>query len=48
MYKLWRMEKGLDHRLKEFEDRFPADFMKNNTFAGNRRVGGVDNKYKKE
>ena len=41
------VEKALDDRLKEFEKRFPADFMKAHTFAGNRRVGGIDNKYDK-
>jgi NTP pyrophosphatase (non-canonical NTP hydrolase) len=40
------VEKALDARLKEFETRFPADFMEKHTFAGNRRVGGVDKKYK--
>ena len=35
----------LEERLKEFEERFPEDFMKNHSFAGNRRVGGIDNKY---
>lgn len=40
------VEKALDDRLQEFEDRFPEDFMKANSFAGNRRAGGIDNKYK--
>lgn len=40
-------EKAVRDRLTEFEERFPADFMKKNTFAGNRRAGGVDNKYQK-
>lgn len=39
------VETALVARLKEFETRFPADFMKKHTFAGNRRAGGVDKKY---
>lgn len=39
------VETALNARLKEFETRFPADFMKKHTFAGNRRAGGVDKKY---
>lgn len=39
------VEKAITDRLVEFEKRFPAEFMKANSFAGNRRVGGVDNKY---
>jgi NTP pyrophosphatase (non-canonical NTP hydrolase) len=42
------VEKSLTDRLAEFEERFPEDFMKNHSFAGNRRVGGVDNKYAKD
>ena len=41
------VETALDARLKEFETRFPADFMSKHMFAGNRRTGGIDNKYKK-
>ena len=41
------VEKALTDRIKEFEGRFPADFMKAHTFAGNRRVGGIDKKYPK-
>ena len=29
-------------------DRFPADFMKKHTYAGNRRAGGIDYKYQKK
>lgn len=39
------VEKALNDRLKEFEKRFPAEFMKVNSIAGNRRAGGVDLKY---
>ena len=39
------VEKALNDRLKEFEKRFPADFMKKHSFAGNRRAGGIDLKY---
>lgn len=39
--------KALNDRLDEYKKRFPADFMKKNTFAGNRRAGGVDYKYQK-
>jgi len=39
------VETSINNRLKEFEKRFPADFMKKHTFGGNRRVGGIDNKY---
>lgn len=39
--------KAVENRLKEYEERFPADFMSKHTFAGNRRVGGVDYKYQK-
>lgn len=39
------VETAIDERLKEFEQRFPADFMKTHTYAGNRRVGGEDRKY---
>lgn len=38
---------ALEKRLLEFEERFPAEFMKKHTFAGNRRAGGVDKKYQK-
>ncbi len=38
-------EKALNDRFVEFEKRFPADFMKKNTFSGNKRAGGIDNKY---
>lgn len=40
-------ETALEKRLVEFEERFPADFMKKHTFGGNRRAGGVDKKYQK-
>lgn len=40
-------EKCVKDRLKEFEHRFPAKFMREHAFAGNRRVGGVDKKYDK-
>ena len=40
-------EKAVNERLEEFEERFPAEFMKKHTFAGNRRAGGVDKKYDK-
>lgn len=39
-------EKALMGRLKEFQHRFPAAFMRKHSFAGNRRAGGVDRKYK--
>jgi NTP pyrophosphatase (non-canonical NTP hydrolase) len=39
------VDKALNDRLKEFEERFPAEFMKANSIAGNRRAGGVDLKY---
>jgi NTP pyrophosphatase (non-canonical NTP hydrolase) len=39
------VETALNSRLKEFETRFPADFMKKHAFAGNRRAGGIDKKY---
>jgi NTP pyrophosphatase (non-canonical NTP hydrolase) len=39
------VETAIIERLKEFEQRFPADFMKAHTYAGNRRVGGRDEKY---
>jgi NTP pyrophosphatase (non-canonical NTP hydrolase) len=39
------VEKALNERLAEFEKRFPAEFMKANSVAGNRRAGGVDMKY---
>ena len=39
------VETALDARFEEFKERFPADFMKAHTFAGNRRAGGVDKKY---
>jgi NTP pyrophosphatase (non-canonical NTP hydrolase) len=39
------VETAINERLKEFEQRFPADFMKAHSFAGNRRVGGEDKKY---
>jgi NTP pyrophosphatase (non-canonical NTP hydrolase) len=42
------VEAAINARLKEFETRFPADFMKKHTFAGNRRAGGIDKKYPKE
>ncbi len=42
------VEDALSARLREFEERFPEDFMRANTFAGNRRAGGIDNKYKDE
>ena len=38
-------EKAVEERLKEFAGRFPEDFMKKNSFAGNRRAGGIDLKY---
>lgn len=41
-------EKAVRERLKEFEDRFPAEFMKKHTFAGNRKAGGIDLKYQKK
>jgi len=41
------VEKAMTDRMKEFEKRFPADFMKDHTFAGNRRAGGIDKKYDK-
>ncbi len=41
------VEKALGDRMEEFEKRFPADFMKKHTFAGNRRAGGFDKKYDK-
>jgi len=41
------VEKAIDDRINEFRDRFPADFMKENSFAGNRRAGGIDKKYDK-
>lgn len=41
-------EKAVQDRLTEFEKRFPADFMKKNSFAGNRHAGGVDLKYQKK
>jgi NTP pyrophosphatase (non-canonical NTP hydrolase) len=41
-------EKALKERLKEFKKRFPAEFMRNHTFAGNRRAGGIDLKYRKK
>jgi NTP pyrophosphatase (non-canonical NTP hydrolase) len=40
-------ETALKKRLVEFEQRFPAKFMKKHSFAGNRRVGGIDKKYQK-
>jgi NTP pyrophosphatase (non-canonical NTP hydrolase) len=40
-------EKAIRERLIEFEERFPAEFMRKNTFAGNRNAGGVDMKYQK-
>ncbi len=42
------VETALNERLKEFEKRFPANFMKKNSFAGNRRAGGIDFKYQKK
>ena len=39
------VEKSVEDRMDEFKERFPADFMSKNTFAGNRRAGGIDNKY---
>ncbi|MEI7480291.1 MAG: MazG-like family protein [bacterium] len=39
------VDKAVSDRLKEFEERFPAEFMKKHAFAGNRRAGGIDNKY---
>ena len=41
-------EKAVQDRLEEFETRFPAEFMKKNTFAGNRKAGGIDLKYQKD
>jgi NTP pyrophosphatase (non-canonical NTP hydrolase) len=41
------VEKALNDRMKELERRFPADFMKKHSFAGNRRAGGIDKKYDK-
>ncbi len=41
-------QQALENRLKEFEERFPADFMKKHSFAGNRRAGGIDYKYQKK
>jgi NTP pyrophosphatase (non-canonical NTP hydrolase) len=41
-------EKAIRERLIEFEERFPAEFMRKNTFAGNRKAGGVDMKYQKK
>lgn len=41
-------EKAVRERLDEFEERFPAEFMRNNTFAGNRKAGGIDLKYQKD
>lgn len=40
-----KVGESLEERLEEFEKRFPEDFMKNHSFAGNRRAGGIDNKY---
>lgn len=42
------VQKAVEERLKEYEERFPADFMSKHTFAGNRRVGGVDYKYQRK
>ncbi|HLD50976.1 hypothetical protein A3K34_02430 [candidate division WWE3 bacterium RIFOXYC1_FULL_40_10] len=41
-------QKAVIDRLNEFEERFPADFMKKHTYAGNRRAGGIDYKYQKK
>ncbi len=38
---------ALEKRFVEFEQRFPAKFMKKHSFAGNRRAGGIDKKYQK-
>jgi len=41
-------EKATEERIEEFEKRFPSDFMKKHSFAGNRKAGGVDLKYQKK
>lgn len=41
-------EKAVKDRLKEFTKRFPADFMRKHSFAGNRRAGGIDLKYQEK